>query len=254
MSAYPDLDVLALAAHPDDVELCCSGTVCKLVKQGYRVGVVDFTRGELGTRGTPERRLEEARDAADVMGLSYRENLGIQDGNIQNSRENQLKIMRVVRGCRPHIVLVNSLEYRHPDHGNAARLSIDACYYSGLEKLATEASDGTTQDPWRPDHILQYMQAIEFEPTFVVDVTEVWDQRMEAMQAFQSQFYNPEYESEDERETFISNPGFLKWIESRARDLGHQVGAGYGEGFLYYHGPFGVDDLMVTLGNKKQFK
>jgi bacillithiol biosynthesis deacetylase BshB1 len=255
MTSYPPVDVLALAAHPDDVELCCSGTVCKLVDQGYRVGLVDFTRGELGTRGTPEQRMREAADAADVMGVSFRENLDMPDGNIRNIRENQLKIIRVVRGCRPHIVLTNALECRHPDHGNAARLSIDACYYAGLEKIETTASDDASQEPWRPDHLLQYMQAIEFDPSFVVDVSDVWEQRMKAMRAFKSQFYNPEYEAEDdERETFISNPGFLEWIESRARKLGYDVGVRYGEGFLYYHGPFGVDDLMTTLSNTKRFK
>ncbi len=255
MPSYPTLDVLALAAHPDDVELCCSGTVCKLVDQGYRVGVVDFTRGELGTRGTPEQRMQEAEDAAQVMGVSFRENLGIPDGDIRNNRENQRKIMRVVRGCRPHIVMINSLESRHPDHGDAAQLSIDACYYSGLEKIETADRDGEEQKPWRPNHLLQYMQAIEFDPTFVVDVSDVWEQRMNALQAFKSQFHNPEYKSEtDERETFISNPGFLDWIESRARKLGYDVGVQYGEGFLYYHGPFGVDDLMATLSNEKRFK
>jgi bacillithiol biosynthesis deacetylase BshB1 len=249
------LDVLALAAHPDDVELCAGGTICRLTGAGHRVGIVDFTRGELGSRGTPEGRMEEAQRAAEILGLSARENLGLPDGDIANTKENQRLIIEVVRRHRPKIVLINSLECRHPDHGAAARLSIDALYYSGLRMVETEGPDGEAQEPWRPHHVLHYMQAIEFDPTFVVDVSDVWEQRIDALQAFESQFFNPDYEAgEDEPETFVSNPTFFKWIEGRARTYGYKVGATYGEPLLYRHGPVGVDDLMQTLDREKPFR
>lgn len=251
----PELDVLALAAHPDDVELCAGGTMCLLASQGYKVGIVDFTRGERGSRGTPEGRLEEARAAGRIIGLSARENLGLPDGNIENTPENRRKVIHVIRRYRPHIVLINSAECRHPDHCAAARLSTDAMYYAGLRKIETEDEDGSAQEVWRPHHVLHYMQAIEFEPTFVVDVTEVWEQRIDALQAFKSQFYNPEYEAgEEEPETFVSNRAFFEWVEARARTYGYKVGATYGEPLLYRRGPVGVKDLMTVLGAEKRYR
>ena len=255
MPTYPRLDVLALAAHPDDVELCAGGTMCALARQGYQLGIVDFTRGELGSRGTPEGRLQEAQEAAKIMGLAARENLGLPDGDIQNTKPNQLKLIRMVRRYRPHIVLVNPLECRHPDHGAAARLAVDALYYSGLRKLETTEGEGTPQEPWRPHHVLHYMQTLPFEPTFVVDVSDVWEQRIKALQAFKSQFFNPDYEpAADEPDTFVSNPDFFQWIEARARAYGYKVGATYGEPFLYRHGPVGVSDLVSVLTREKPFR
>lgn len=249
------LDVLALAAHPDDVELCAGGTVCRLTGQGYRVGIVDFTRGELGSRGTPEGRMEEAERSSEILGLAARDNLGIPDGDIANTEANRRKVIEVVRRYRPSIVLINSLECRHPDHGNAAQLSIDAMYYAGLRMIETTGPEGRPQEPWRPNHVLHYMQAIEFEPTFVVDVTEVWEQRIAALQAFESQFFNPSYDpGEDEPETFISNPTFFEWIEGRARSYGYKVGATFGEPLLYRHGPVGVDDLMNVLARAHPYR
>ncbi|MFP4229243.1 MAG: bacillithiol biosynthesis deacetylase BshB1 [Salinivenus sp.] len=249
------LDVLALAAHPDDVELCAGGTMCLLAQQGYDVGIVDFTKGQLGSRGTPEQRMREAKRASEIIGLTARENLGLMDGNIQNTRESQLKVIEVVRRYRPHIVLINSAEARHPDHEDAAALSTDALYYSGLQKIETTGPDGAPQTPWRPHHVLHYMQAVEFEPTLVVDVTDVWERRLEALQAFKSQFYNPDYEpAADEPETFVSNPEFFEWVKARARTYGYTVGATYGEPFRYRHGPFGVTDLPAALRNEKDFR
>lgn len=249
------LDVLAFGAHPDDVELCAGGTICSLTKQGYAVGVVDLTRGQLGSRGTPELRDEEARRASEIMRLEVRKNLGMMDGSIENTREHQLQIIRVVRAYRPHIALVGSLECRHPDHGAAARLCVDALFYAGLRKIETRGEDGRTQEPYRPHHVLHYMQAIEFEPTFVVDVGDVWEERMEAMRAYRSQFYNPQYEpGEEEPETFVSNEGFFRWIEARARTYGYRIGAEYGEPFLYRHGPVGVRDLAAVLKSEKRFR
>jgi bacillithiol biosynthesis deacetylase BshB1 len=251
----PTLDVLALAAHPDDVELCAGGTVCLLAQQGYDVGVVDFTKGQLGSRGSPEQRMEETERASGIIGLTARENLGLMDGDIRNTRAVQREVIEVVRRYRPHIVLINAPESRHPDHEDAAELSTDALYYSGLKKIETTGPDGALQEPWRPPHVLHYMQAIDFEPTLVVDVTDVWDQRIEALQAFESQFFNPDYEAgEDEPETYVSNPQFFKWIEARARTYGYQVGATYGEPFLYRHGPFGVTDLPAALSHDQPFR
>lgn len=249
------LDVLAFGAHPDDVELCAGGTICTLTRQGYRVGVVDLTEGQLGSRGSPERRREEAARAADIMQLFARENLGLMDGSIENSRDQQLEVIRVVRKYRPHVALIGSFECRHPDHGAAARLCADAFFYAGLRKISTRDEDGIEQEPWRPHHVLHYMQAIEFEPTFVVDVSDVWVQRIDALKAFGSQFYNPDYESEeDEPETFVSNEGFFKWIEARARAYGYRIGAEYGEPFFYRHGPVGVKDLVATLSGEKPYR
>jgi len=247
------LDVLALAAHPDDVELCAGGTMCLLAGQGYRTGIVDFTRGELGTRGTPQQRQKEAKRAGEILGLSVRDNLGIPDGDITNSKENQRALIQRIRRYRPHIVLINAPDDRHPDHPNAAQLSTEALFYSGLAKIETADANGAPQKPWRPHHVLHYMQSIEFTPTFVVDVSEVWEQRIQALQAFESQFHNPNYES-DEPETFVSNKGFLDWVAARARVYGYRIGAEFGEPFLYRHGPVGVADLVKMLGRERTFR
>ena len=154
------LDVLAIAAHPDDVELNAGGTVCLLSRQGYRVGIADLTNGELGSRGSPEGRKREALAAGRVLGLTVRMNLGIADGNIADTPENRLEVIRVLRSYRPHIVLAHPLECRHPDHTRAARLTLDACYYSGLRKIETTETDGAPQDPWRPHHILHYSEVL----------------------------------------------------------------------------------------------
>lgn len=255
MAEFEKLDVLGLAAHPDDVELACGGTICLLTKQGYRVGIADFTSGELGTRGTPELRRQEADEASRVMGLAARENLGMMDGDIQNTRVNQIRVIRVVRRYRPHIVLINSPEDRHPDHGDASRLSTSAMFYSGLRMIETFEDDGSRQMPWRPHHVLHYMQSTPFEPSFVVDVTPVWEQRLKAMYAFRSQFFDPDYvPPADEPQTFISNPEFMKYVESQARFYGYKIGAVYGEPFLYRHGPVGIDDLFATLRRERPFR
>ena len=249
------LDVLALAAHPDDVELCAGGTMCLLAQQGYDVGIVDFTKGQLGSRGTPEQRMEEAERASEIIGLAARENLGMMDGNIQNDEASQRAVIEVVRRYRPSIVLINPPECRHPDHGDAAELSTDALYYSGLQEIETTGPDGATQEPWRPHHVLHYMQAVSFEPTLVVDVTDVWEQRLDALQAFESQFHNPDYDADsDEPQTFVSNPEFFEWVKARARTYGYTVGATYGEPFRYRHGPFGVTDLPAVLSKEKEFR
>ncbi len=248
------MDVLAIGAHPDDVELCAGGTVCSLTARGSSVAVVDLTQGEMGTRGTPEKRADEARRAGEIMGLSHRVNLGIPDGDIQNTKTNQLKLIAAVRRFRPHIALIASPVCRHPDHAAASALGISSFFYAGLEKTETEF-EGVRQAPWRPQHVLHYMQSIPFIPSIVVDVSEFWDQRMKALLAYDSQFHSPEYKlGKDETETYISNPDFLAWVEARARTYGYPAGARFGEPFLYHNGPIGTDDLTNMLRISKPFR
>lgn len=241
------LDVLAFAAHPDDVELFAGGTVALLVSQGYRVGIVDLTRGELGSRGSVEAREREAAEAAAILGVQARVNLGLPDGDIANTPGNRIEVARQIRRFRPRILLVPAPDCRHPDHPAAARLVTDAVFPAGLVKVHA-GLDGRPLEPWRPHHVLHYMQSIPFEPTLVVDVTPVWDVRMRALRAFTSQIHDPAYEaSPDEPDTFISTPAFIDWIEARSRALGYRIGATYGEALLYRHGPIGVDDLVRAL-------
>lgn len=247
------LAVLAVGAHPDDVELSVGGIICSFTAAGKRVGIVDLTRGELGTRGSPETREIEATRAAGILGAAVRENLGIADGDITNTRENQLRLIRVLRRYRPRIVLLNAPVCRHPDHGNAAQLGIDAAYFSGLSKIQT-LDDGVEQEPWRPQHILHYMQSVSFHPTFVVDVSAFWEQRMRALLAFESQFHVPLYkDAADEPETFVSNESFLEWVSARAQAHGYPVGAKYGEPLLYHRGPIGINDLASVLARDRLF-
>ncbi len=249
------LDLLAFAAHPDDVELCAGGTMCLLAQQGYKTGIVDLSEGELGSRGTPALRRQEAAEASKILGIATRHNLGIPDGNIENSKANQLKIIQAIRRYKPHLVLLNALVDRHPDHGDAANLVKSPLFYAGLRKVETHDEMGELQAPCRPDHALHYMQTTPFEPTLIVDVSDVWGQRMEAMQAFKSQFFNPaDQPADNEPQTFISNPGFFEWIEARARTYGYMIGAKYGEPFLYNQGPIGVTDLFTTLSRTREFK
>jgi len=255
MSALDKYDVVAFGSHPDDVELCAGGTVASMTAQGYRVGIVDLTLGELGSRGTPELRTKEAAAAAAILGVSRRENLNIPDGDIANTPENRLKVIRELRETRPDIILVPAPECRHPDHPAGARLITDAVFQSGLIKIETNDENGAAQEAWRPHHVLHYMQSIAFEPTLVVDVSATWEVRVKAVQAFASQVFNPEYNAgEGEPETFISNPVFMEWYDARAKMYGYRIGAAYGEPFLYRHGPIGTDDMIAMLKKEKPFR
>jgi len=237
------LDILVLAAHPDDTELGCGGTVAKHIHNGYSVGIVDLTRGELGTRGTPEIRAAEAADAARILGVSVRDNLGLRDGFFQNDPEHQLSVITAIRKYRPSIVLANAVYDRHVDHGKGASLAHDACFLSGLVKIETRDEHGQPQDAWRPKAVYHYIQSYFLKPDFVVDISDFWDVKMKSVRAFKSQFHDPE---STEPQTFISDPAFMKMLESRAQELGHSIGVAYGEGFTIRRTP-GVRSLMDLL-------
>ena len=237
------LDILVLAAHPDDAELGCGGTIMHHVSLGHKVGVVDFTQGELGTRGTIETREQEAADSARILGLSIRENLKLADGFFKNDREDQLKVITAIRKYQPDIVLANAIYDRHSDHGRAAELASDACFLSGLSKIETTDDLGNQQEAWRPKAVYHYIQSLFIEPDFVVDVTKHWQKKIEAVKAFKTQFFDPESK---EPQTYISSPDFLRMVESRGVELGHAIGVKYGEGFTVKRYP-GVKNLFDIL-------
>ena len=236
------LDILVLAAHPDDAELGAGGTIARHVALGHKVGIVDLTRGELGTRGTPESRENEAAESARILGVSVRENLDLKDGYFQNTPENQLIVIRAIRKYQPKIVLANAVMDRHIDHGKGAQLAFDACFLSGLIKI--ETYDGTRmQSPWRPEAVYHYIQSQLIEPDIIVNIADFWEKKMEAIQAFKTQFFDPR---STEPETYISKPGFIKMIEARAVEFGHAIGTSHGEGFTVRRYP-GVNSLFDLI-------
>ena len=237
------LDLLVIAVHPDDAELGCGGTIIKHVKMGKRVGIVDLTRGELGTRGTADSRDEEAARAAEIMGLSLRENLGLRDGFFRNDEQHQLAVVRAIRKHQPDIIISNALFDRHPDHGRAGDLVNDAAFLAGLRKIETTEDDGAPQQPHRPRLLLQLIQDYYIKPDIAVDVTDHWIDKIKAIKAYRSQFHSDAYVS-DEPETYISKPDFMEYIEGRAREYGKYIGATYAEGFTCRR-LLGVDDLFV---------
>jgi N-acetylglucosamine malate deacetylase 1 len=237
------LDILVLAAHPDDVELGAAGTIAKHIAMGYRVGVIDFTRGELGTRGTPEVRAEEAAAAAKILGVSVRENLGLADGFFQNDPAHQMPVIRAIRKYQPSIVIANAVSDRHIDHGKGASLAYDASFLSGLTKIETLDDAGKPQQAWRPQVVYHYIQSHFLQPDLVVDISEFFKIKMESIRAFKSQFFDP---NSTEPQTYISNPGFMRMIESRAQELGHSIGVEYGEGFTVRRVP-GVKSLFDLI-------
>ncbi len=222
------LDILVMAAHPDDAELACSGTIVSQIQQGKKVGIVDFTRGELGTRGTPEIRIAESAASTAILGIHARENLGIRDGFFRNDEESQLKLIQVIRKYQPDIVLANALEDRHPDHGKGAQLAIDACFLSGLRKIETQDERGNPQAAWRPKHVFHYIQDRYIKPDFVIDISAHWDIKEQSIRAFKSQFFDP---NSTEPDSYISSPDFLEFIRARSMEMGHKIGVKYGEGY-----------------------
>ncbi|CAG5086316.1 bacillithiol biosynthesis deacetylase BshB1 [Parvicella tangerina] len=236
------LDILAFAAHPDDVELAASGTVIKHIKQGKKVGIIDLTRGELGTRGSGELRDEEAKESAEILQLSVRHNLDLGDGFFEIN-ENTLKaIIRMIRLYQPTIILCNSLSDRHPDHGRAGDLVSRAAFLSGLRKIET-IHLGENQHAHRPKAIYRYIQDYWIKPDIVIDISKEMNQKLESIQAFKSQFYDP---SSDEPETPISSKDFMAFIDARARQFGRLINTTYGEGFNVER-PLGVEDLTQLL-------
>ena len=236
------VDILAIGVHPDDIELACSGTLLSHIAQGKTVGLLDLTMGELGTRGSGPLRLKEAATAAKMMGASFRENLQMSDGFFQYSQTNLLKIIKVIRAAQPEIILANSLQDRHPDHGRASKLVADACFYSGLVKVETRGKDNTIQPRWRPKALYHYIQDRNLEPDFVVDISEYIDKKEELILAFRSQFFDPSYESE-ELQTPISGKDFLLFLRAKARTYGRAAGFEYAEGFNIDR-TIGVRDLF----------
>lgn len=231
--AMMQLDILAFGAHPDDVELCCGGTVISHVRQGKKVGIVDFTKGELGTRGTPELRLEEAAKAGEVMGLAVRENLGFADGFFSNDKKHKLKVIQKIRQYCPDIVLSPAIYDRHPDHGRAADLVREACFLSGLRKVETRDEEGKLQEAWRPRVVYYYLQDTYIAPDFVVDITDYMEEKIEAVKAYASQVHVASYkENSKEPETYISNPDYLKRVYARNMEVGKQAGCRFAEGFV----------------------
>ena len=224
------LDLLVISAHPDDAELCCSGTVAGYIAAGKKVGFVDLTRGELGTRGTAELREQEAAASSNILGLSVRDNLGMADGFFQIDQPHILQVIQKIRQYRPEIVLTNAIRDRHPDHGRAAALVKEAFFLSGLRKIETR-HEGEVQQEWRPRQLLHYIQSIYIQPDVIIDISEHWDTKVASIKAFGSQFYNPEVDL-DEPETYISSKGFFDFVEGRAREFGQAIGATYGEGFI----------------------
>lgn len=224
------LDILAIGVHPDDVELGCSGTILNERKNGKRVGILDLTQGELGTRGSIETRFEEAGNSARILGVELRENLKMRDGFFLNDEVHQLQLIRAIRTYQPEIVLGNALHDRHPDHGRAGHLIETSCFLSGLMKIETLGADGKPQEKWRPKYVLHYLQDWYHEPQFIVDISDVFEKRMKAIEAYSTQFYNAE-NSVNGEQTYISSPDFLESVIARARMLGKKIGVKFGEGF-----------------------
>lgn len=222
------LDILAIGAHPDDVELGCGGTLAKMIDMNKKIGILDLTQGELGTRGTRETRKAEAEKSMQILGISIRENLKFRDGFFVNDEKHQLEVIKILRKYKPEIVLANAIEDRHPDHGKAAKLIYDSCFLSGLRKIKTEI-DGMEQELWRPKHVFNYIQWNESKPDFIIDISGFLEKKTEACMAYKTQFYDPESK---EPVTPITSINFKESIIYRAENLGRLIGTEAGEGFI----------------------
>lgn len=231
------LDILAFSAHPDDIELSCSGTLIKHIEQGFKVGIIDLTEGELGTRGNKDIRREEAKKASELMKISVRENLQMADGFFDLSEKNKMSVIKAIRKYKPRIVLANAISDRHPDHGRAAQLVSEACFLSGLIRI------DTGQAPHRPETLYHYIQDRITKPDFIVDITGFFEKKMEAVKAYRSQFYNP-----DSKEilTPISGPEFFTYLEGRAIEFGRLIGKLHGEGFTTER-PVGISSFKSLI-------
>ena len=235
------VDIIFFGAHPDDVELSAGGTAAKCVKDGLRIGIVDLTRGEMGTRGTPQTRKKEAQGAARALGATFRQQLDFQDGNLQTGREQELQIIEILRVRRPRLVIGPWPDDRHPDHTRTGRIVTEASFYAGLKSLKTGAPEH------RPQAVLYYMQNYMVPPSFVVDVTSHWKAKMRSVAAYKSQFFDPKSK---EPQTFISDPKFLDMIDARGRHFGALIGVNYGEAFVTKQPPK-VDDLVSAYSGRE---
>lgn len=233
------LDILVICAHPDDAELSCGGTLIKHVDKGYKAGIIDMTEGEMGTRGTVETRYAEAQKAAEIMGVSIRENMQFRDGWFRDDEEHRMKLIAKIRQYQPEIIITNAPEDRHPDHGRAANLVKEAAWLAGLKKIETELN-GEAQKAWRPKHVYHFIQYMPLTPDFVVDISGYWDRKLEAIMAYRTQFYDPESK---ESTTFISRPEFLENLKAKIFIEGSHALIDQGEGFISAHKP-AVDDLF----------
>jgi bacillithiol biosynthesis deacetylase BshB1 len=234
------LDILAFAAHPDDIEISASGTLMKHIENGKKVGIVDLTQGELGTRGTIHTRYEEAENASKLMGIHYRNNLKMADGFFENDTKNRLSIIREIRRCKPEIVLANAISDRHPDHARASQLVSEACFYAGLSKIETQLN-GEQQSAYRPKAVYHYIQDRYIEPDFVVDITSYVERKMEVLKAFRTQFFDP---NSHEPKTPISGQEFFDFIKGRMSNFGRPIGVEFAEGFTVERF-IGVEDLLT---------
>ena len=236
------LDILAFGSHPDDVELGCAATIAKEISLGKKVGIIDLTKGELGTRGTVETRDEEAKMASEILGVDIRLNMGFADGFFENDKLHQLEVIKMIRKFKPDIVLCNAVNDRHIDHAKGSKLVSDACFLSGLLKIDTkfDEDDDSWQEPWRPKQVYHYIQWKNLEPDIVVDVSGFIDKKMDSVLAYKTQFYN---KNSKEPETPISSKNFIDSVKYRARDMGRLVGVEYGEGFTVERYP-SVDSLF----------
>lgn len=239
------LDILAIGVHPDDVELGCAGTILNEVRNGKKVGIVDMTQGELGTRGTKDTRKVEAEAAAKILGVSVRENLKMRDGFFMNDEAHKMQMIQIIRKYQPDVILANILEDRHPDHGRAGNLIADAAFLSGLVKIETFDEQGRPQQKWRPKMVLHYLQDWDHEPNILIDITESMETKMQSILAYTTQFNNTsDYEGV---QTYISSPEFLDSVKSRARIFGKKIGVKYAEGFVSQKkiGIRNLDDLIL---------
>ncbi|MDO9373174.1 MAG: bacillithiol biosynthesis deacetylase BshB1 [Bacteroidota bacterium] len=222
------LDLLVLAVHPDDAELSCGGVLLSEKLKGKKTGIIDLTRGELGTRGSAEIRKEEAAAAAKILNVDVRENLGLADGFFKNDEEHQLKVITAIRKYQPEIIFCNAPEDRHPDHGRSSRLVEDAAFLSGLRKIET-SFDGKAQEAWRPKYVFNFIQDKYIHPHFVIDISHVLEDKLKAIMAYGTQFHNPDL---DEPQTYISSPDFIESVIYRSKMFGKMIGVAHAEGFL----------------------
>lgn len=248
LEAGGKLDILAIGVHPDDVELGCSGTIINEIKAGKKVGIVDMTQGELGTRGTIETRYNEAANAAIIMGVHVRENLKMRDGFFENDEAGKLKLITAIRKYQPSIIIGNVLHDRHPDHGRAGKMIAECSFLAGLAKIETKDEAGNPQARWRPSYVLHYIQDWYHEPDLLIDISDVFEQRMKAIQAYNTQFHSANLSS-NEPQTYISTPDFLDSVIARARMFGKRIGVKYAEGFITEK-KIGIHSLDALIQNE----